>query len=72
MAVRAVETEEAGMVAVTEAVTAVGSGEAMGSYAHQRHFSSELMHNPPLQINTVKCVEGCHMGREGCDRTRAR
>ena len=30
MAVRAVETEEAGMVAVTEAVTAVGSGEAMG------------------------------------------
>ena len=45
---------------------------ACGSYAHQRHFSSELMRNPPLQINTVKCVEGCHMGREGCDRTRAR
>ena len=41
------------------------------SYAHQRHLSSELMHNPPLQINTAKCVEGCHMGREGCDRTRA-
>ena len=42
------------------------------SYAHQRHFSSELMQPPPLQINTAKCVEGRHMGREGCDRTRAR
>ena len=40
-------------------------------YARQRHFSSKLMHAPLPYINTAKCVEGCHRGREGCDRTLA-